>query len=193
MVCTDVIFFLLHKDTVTFFTQTNVVNKFWHFIFNIDAMNTAPDSIVVREATLADVETLRRFEQGVIHAERPFDVTIADDPILYYDLEAMIAAPHIALMVAVWNDHVVGSGYARIEDARPYLRHRQHAYLGFMYVVPEHRGKGINQKIIQALKQWSASRGITELLLEVYDGNIPAIRAYEKIGFKRFLITMRLA
>ena len=86
---------------------------------------------------------------------------------------------------------LIGSGYARIEASKHYLLHTRHAYLGFMYVVPEHRGKGVNQLIIEALKQWSLSQNITELRLDVYSENQPAINAYEKAGFTKYLIEMR--
>ena len=148
--------------------------------------------ILVRTATLSDLPTLRSFEQGVILAERPLDPQIKNDPVHYYDIEEMIAAPHIEIVVAELDGEPVGSGYARIENARHYLKHQQHAYLGFMYVKPEHRGRGINQKVIETLKQWAISQNITELRLDVYDENIPAIKAYEKVGFKKHLIAMRL-
>jgi len=77
--------------------------------------------IITRKATLNDIEMLRRFEQGVISAERPFDPTLKKDPITYYDLEYMIDAPHIELIVAELNGELVGCGYARIETARHYL------------------------------------------------------------------------
>ena len=148
--------------------------------------------ILVRTATLSDLGTLRSFEQGVIVAERPFDPQIKNDPVHYYDIEEMIAASHIEIVVAELDGEPVGSGYARIENARHYLKHQQHAYLGFMYVKPQHRGRGINQKVIETLKQWAIYQNITELRLDVYDENIPAIKAYEKVGFKKHLIAMRL-
>ena len=43
----------------------------------------------IRTATLDDLETLYRFEQGIILAERPFDPTLAKDPISYYDLKEL--------------------------------------------------------------------------------------------------------
>jgi len=58
-------------------------------------------------------------------------------------------------------------------------------------VLPEHRGKGVNQKIIDVLTEWATSRGVTECRLEVYFDNAPAIKAYEKVGFKSHMITMR--
>ena len=149
--------------------------------------------IVTRKATLSDLPTLRRFEQGVIAAERPFDCQIKEDPVHYYDLENMIEASHIELVVAELDGEVVGSGYARIENARHFLKHQLHAYLGFMFVDPAYRGKGVNKEIIEALKNWAISQGITEMLLEVYDGNLPAIKAYEKVGFSKQLISMRMA
>ena len=147
---------------------------------------------VIREATAADLETLYRFEQAVITAERPFDTTLAEDPINYYDLEFMIEADHIRLLVAELDGLLIGSGYARIEKADAFLKHKQHAYLGFMYVEPAYRGKGVNQMIVQALKEWSLSRGVSELRLEVYCDNAAAVKAYEKIGFSKLLYTMRM-
>ncbi|MDR6563322.1 MULTISPECIES: GNAT family N-acetyltransferase [unclassified Arcicella] len=148
--------------------------------------------IIIRKATFDDLETLYRFEQGVIEAERPFDKTLKNGLIHYYDLEGMITASHIELLVADLEGELIGSGYARIEDAKPYLQHPKHGYLGFMYVDPNHRGKGVNMKIIQALKEWARSQNISELRLDVYHDNISAIKAYEKIGFSKHMIEMRL-
>ncbi|HLX65658.1 MAG TPA: GNAT family N-acetyltransferase [Puia sp.] len=154
--------------------------------------------IAVRPATTADLPTLLRFEQGMISAERPMDPTIQDGPIHYYDLNKMLASPHIHLVVAeiadATTDHptLIGSGYARIDPSRHYLKHTHHAYCGFMYVDPAHRGKGVNQLIIDALKAWASSKNLTELRLDVYTTNDTAIRAYEKAGFTPYLINMRM-
>jgi ribosomal protein S18 acetylase RimI-like enzyme len=147
--------------------------------------------LTIRTATPDDLPTLRAFEQGVIRAERPFDPTLGPDPLRYYDLEGMITATHIELIVAMLGDEIVGSGYARIERGRPYLNHQYHAYIGFMYVVPQHRGKGIANAVLEALQQWSVKQGITEMQLDVYYENTSAIKAYEKAGFIKHLITMR--
>ncbi|MDQ6903891.1 MAG: GNAT family N-acetyltransferase [Bacteroidota bacterium] len=150
------------------------------------------DEIIVRTAVEEDLQTLLEFEQGVISAERPFDPTLKPGKINYYDLKEMMENPDVELMVALSGNEIVGSGYARIEDVKNYLQHPQHAYLGFMYVKPECRGKGVNQKIIEGLKQWSLKRGLKEMRLDVYEENIPAIKAYERVGFSKHLIEMRL-
>ncbi|HLA94714.1 MAG TPA: GNAT family N-acetyltransferase [Pyrinomonadaceae bacterium] len=150
------------------------------------------EEITIRTATANDLDALLGFEQGVIEAERPFDVTLKDGAIHYYDLEGLIAASNVELVVAELNGEVVGSGYARIEESKPYLKHDQHAYLGFMYTVPEHRGKGVNKTVMKALEQWSISKGIMEMRLEVYTNNLAAIKAYEKAGFTEHMLEMRL-
>jgi len=150
------------------------------------------EQIIIRKATLKDVDTLLVFEQGVISAERPFDPTLKPGHTNYYDIEMMITASHVQMLVAELNNELIGCGYARIEDAKPYLQHPQHAYLGFMYVVPAQRGKGINKLIIDALAAWSLSQHITELRLDVYHQNEAAIKAYEKCGFTKHMIAMRM-
>lgn len=150
------------------------------------------EQIITRTATLADLDTLLEFEQGIIQAERPFDPTLKDGHINYYDIATMIEVPHVEVMVAEVSSEIIGSGYARIEDSKVYLKHPKHAYLGFMYVKPGHRGKGVNKKVIAALQQWAIARGITEFRLDVYNDNQPAVKAYEKIGFIKHLIEMRM-
>ena len=61
-----------------------------------------------------------------------------------------------------------------------------------MFVEPEYRGQRINQLIVDGLIQWSRSKGVYEIILDVYDGNTAAIRAYEKVGFEKNLVQMRL-
>ncbi len=150
------------------------------------------DTIHVRKATINDLDTLLHFEQGIMEAERPFDETLKQKDAHYYDLRTMLHSDAVELVIAELNQEPVGCGYARIEKAKPYNKHEQYAYLGFMYVLPEHRGKGINQRIVEALKAWSLSKGLTELRLEVYFQNEAAIKAYEKAGFSKLMIEMRM-
>lgn len=147
--------------------------------------------VIVRTAESADLEKLLEFEQGVIDTERLLDVTLKRESTRYYDMAAMLAAPHIRVVVAELDGELIGSGYARIEESKPYLTHDRHSYMGFMFTVPEHRGKGVNQKIIESLEQWSRAQGVTEMRLEVYVENSSAIRAYEKIGYSASILKMR--
>ena len=149
-------------------------------------------NIIIREAIPGDLNALLECEQGIVRYERPFDGTLRDGEIHYYNLAEMIVADHVHVVVAEVDGKIVGSGYARIEKANPYHKHEDYAYLGCMYVEPEMRGKGINSLVLEALKNWCRSKNITELRLEVYTYNEPAIKAYEKAGFKPILTWMRM-
>ncbi len=150
------------------------------------------DDIRIREAVLNDLETLLYFEKELIKAERPFDECIREDPVCYYDLRTLIEDKEVAVIVAEYQGKIISSGYAHSKKARAYLDHENYAYLGFMYTLPEFRGRGINLMIIEYLTTWALSKGFIELRLTVYDKNQPAIRAYEKAGFKKHIIEMRL-
>jgi GNAT superfamily N-acetyltransferase len=149
--------------------------------------------ILIRTATLLDLETLLTFEQGIIETERPFDATLKEGRISYYDLKEMITQNDCEIAVAELNGQIIASGYATIENSKSYLKHEKHVHLGFMFVSPVHRGKGINKLIIEFLQQWAVSKNIHELRLEVYFENTSAIQAYEKIGFHKHMIEMRMS
>ncbi|RYD91493.1 MAG: GNAT family N-acetyltransferase [Sphingobacteriales bacterium] len=147
---------------------------------------------IIRKATLNDKPTLLQFEQGVVEAERPFTPEMKAGEQQYYDLDRLLTSPDAYLVVADLNGELIASGYARIDQSKPYLKHAEEAYLGFMYVLPQHRGKGVNRLVIDGLKRWALSRKVTELRLEVYSENAPAIKAYEKFGFTPYLLQMRM-
>ncbi len=134
---------------------------------------------------------LQQFEQGVITAERPFDVTLRREPVRYYDIPALIDAPTATLLVGVLNGDVIACGFARLESSAGFQRHTRHAYLGFIYVKPEHRGKRYSAEILSALKRWIRARGITEVRLEAYVANTSAITSYERAGFEKHTVIMR--
>jgi RimJ/RimL family protein N-acetyltransferase len=146
---------------------------------------------ITRKATLKDLPTLLKFEQGVIEAERPLDPTIKDGKINYYDISDLITNKNSAVFVVEINNDIVASGYVKIKDDKHYLKHKKQGYLGFMFVPETKRGKGLNQLIIDALLNWCKEKNIFEIRLDVYEDNLPAIRAYEKVGFKKHMINMR--
>ena len=146
---------------------------------------------ITRVATPTDLPTLLAFEQGIIAAERPFDSTMRPDPISYYDIGSLIASPDADVIVAELNGSLIGSGFALKKASRHYTTPAYHAYLGFMYVVPEQRGQGVIQLILKDLLSWARDNGLLEIRLTVYPGNNSAIRAYEKIGFDPHILEMR--
>ena len=146
----------------------------------------------IRKATLKDVPILLKFEQDLINVERPMDPTLKDGHISYYDVSEFIRQDDSELLVAEFEGEIAASGYAQIKSDKHYLKHNRQGYLGFMFVSEEHRGKGLNNQITNALFKWCKSKGVLEIKLDVYADNPSAIKAYQKVGFKKHLINMRL-
>jgi GNAT superfamily N-acetyltransferase len=61
-----------------------------------------------------------------------------------------------------------------------------------MFTKEDYRGKGVNKTIMNYLYDWSLSKGIYEIRLEVYPSNDAAIKSYEKVGMRATMHTMRI-
>ena len=153
---------------------------------------TKISSPIIREATAADLPILLDFEQALIAYERPFAPNLRKEKISYYDLSAYIKATDIRVVVAEIAGQLVGSGYALIKENKAYKAPQFYVYLGFMYVVPEYRGQGINGQIMNDLIDWGKAQGYTEFQLDVYAENESALKAYAKAGLVPEILTMRI-
>lgn len=154
-------------------------------------MNENRKDITIRPAVNADLPRLAEFLQFLVIAERPFDPTLKEGEIFYYDIAKLILDSKSEVLVIEFEGQLAGCGYAQIREAKPYQKHELFGYLGFMYVDPEFRGKGLNGLLINELNKWVLSQGITEVRLEVYHDNEAAVNAYKKAGFKPIVTTMR--
>ena len=148
--------------------------------------------ISTRPAKIDDLKALQEFEQGIIKVERPLDPFLKAGRIYYYNIEELITAENVNLLVAVSNNEIIGSGYVRIEKSSEYHKNKKNGYVGFIYVKPEFRGKRINTIILESLKHWAKKRGLIELRLDVYHNNTSAIKSYERFGFNKSMINMRM-
>ena len=149
------------------------------------------NSLVIRTAHNDDISQLKAFEQGVIKAERPFDDTLNQGHIQYYDIDSLICDDQIELVVGEIDQQIIACGYAKIMKAKAYVQYSFYSYLGFMYVAPSNRGAGINKRLINHLAHWSQEQCVFHLHLDVYRDNETAVRAYEKYGFRPYTMEMR--
>jgi GNAT superfamily N-acetyltransferase len=149
------------------------------------------DNLVIRQATIEELDTLLSFEQGIIEYERSMLPDMMTGHFNYYDLKELIENDDSKVLVAAVDGKLVASGYAKLKKSLNYLTHEFHSFLGFMFVSPDFRGEGINGKIIDQLTIWSKKKGATVLCLTVFAQNQSGIRAYEKIGFDKNVIEMR--
>jgi GNAT superfamily N-acetyltransferase len=149
-------------------------------------------NVIIRQALIEDRAALLMLEQQIIMVERPFNSAIKANHAVYYDLDNLFVDDTAILMVADLAGQIIGTGYAQVRDSKTSLKHSKHAYLGFMFVVAEFRGLGINKLIMEKLIDWSKKQGVLDIYLDVYNANHAAIRAYEKVGFAKSKVEMKL-
>ena len=53
-----------------------------------------------------------------------------------------------------------------------------------VFVFPEHRKKGLAEKLLLGVIEDAKNRNVDKIFLEVRESNVPAISLYEKLGFK---------
>ena len=110
--------------------------------------------IKLREAKIKDLSTLLEFEKSLIEYERAFTPNLKKSDFNYYDLESYIKNPEISVVVAEKENSLIASGYALIRLNKTYKNPSHIVFLGFMYVVPNYRGKEVNKKILDYLLDW---------------------------------------
>jgi len=59
------------------------------------------------------------------------------------------------------------------------------AHVISMWVAPSHRGTGLSSSLLDAIRKWAQTQGITVLRLGVISNNATAIKFYERYGFTR--------
>lgn len=148
-------------------------------------------NIKIRKATPEDLSILLDFEQQLIAVERPMDISLEQHKrINYYDISAYINSETAQLYVATIANEIIASGYGLIKNNETKFAYREHGYIGFIFVKEEFRGRGISKLIFKAIFDWFRTKNIKEVKLTVYEENPSAIKAYEKLGFKKNLIEM---
>lgn len=61
---------------------------------------------------------------------------------------------------------------------------RDAAWLISMWVAPEARGRGVGDRLIEAVVGWARENGYPRVLLDVADENAPAVALYARHGFE---------
>jgi ribosomal protein S18 acetylase RimI-like enzyme len=59
-------------------------------------------------------------------------------------------------------------------------------YISAVGVRPAYRRRGIAQKLVEATNEMIRTRGGDKVLLDMTDGNMPAYKLYEKLGFEHY-------
>ena len=138
-------------------------------------------ALTTRPATADDIPLLRDLAERIW---RVAYVEIIPPEQIEYMLGWMYGAAQIALELGegvVWE--------LAIADERPVgffsitFKESPRAKLQRLYLLPECQGAGLGQAMLRRVHELAASRGASEIWLQVNKQNTRAIRAYESAGY----------
>jgi RimJ/RimL family protein N-acetyltransferase len=137
-------------------------------------------TLTLRRLTPADAPALRalRIEAFTLHP-REFRSSPEDEaaqPLAA--LEAQLARD---LFLGLFDGEALAGAGALVIEPRLKLAHK--GWIGGMYVREGHRGKGDAERLLRALLA-KAEGKVEVIYLTVSAGNGPALRLYERLGFK---------
>ena len=143
------------------------------------------NGITIRHAISADVISYRELRlEALRNHPTAFGADYEENlhkPLSYWEERLNENAEAQAKFVAEQSGQLIGmAGIFRSMSKKSY----HSADLVGVYVKPEWRGKNISEMLIRACLNWAAEKNITIVKLGAVTDNLPAIRVYERCGFK---------
>lgn len=71
-----------------------------------------------------------------------------------------------------------------VGNAIDQVRADRHAHIFILYVVPEHRRRGIGTALMKYIENWAVQRGDRQIGLQVFQSNTPALNLYNQLGYQ---------
>ncbi|RPJ24604.1 MAG: GNAT family N-acetyltransferase [Chloroflexi bacterium] len=150
-------------------------------------LTTERGEILIREAKPADAVQFRELRLGALQ-DSPIAFTAdyqknLSHSLKYWEDMLTMQADESTIFLAEHKSKLIGmTGIAR--GSSPKTRHG--AWIWGVYVKPEWRGLHIAEEFINACCAWAKARKIVLAKLGVAAVNQPAIRCYERCGFKTY-------
>ena len=135
-------------------------------------------TVSIRPATRNDVPVIAELIRGLARFEKLEHEVVMTEDMLTAGLFG--ERPYAEVLLADDEEQTVG--FALFFHNFSTFLGRPGIYLEDLFVVPEHRGKGIGQLLLATLARLAVERGCGRLEWAVLDWNQEAIRFYERLG-----------
>jgi ribosomal protein S18 acetylase RimI-like enzyme len=93
----------------------------------------------------------------------------------FIDFQNSVGGDMRNVIVALSDKHIIGY-------VNPVVDGRE-GWIGGVGVIPSARGKGVGKMLMTAAEDFCREKGVSEVSLEVIEGNLRAQRLYEKLGY----------
>ena len=136
--------------------------------------------ISIRKATAADVEALVPLLADLFSIEADFRPDVERQR---RGLALLLAAPAQSLVLVAERGGEV-AGMVTVQLVVSTAEGALSGLLEDMVVAPAARGRGIGRRLLEAAESWTRERGATRLQLLADRENGPALRFYERMGWR---------
>jgi RimJ/RimL family protein N-acetyltransferase len=138
---------------------------------------------VIERASLGDTQAIHSY-LNKIAADKLDVLFLRPNGFPFDQVKKLIERSHESMdnlfLVAKTRSDILGtltfSRYSKMET--------RHSGDFGMSIHPDHRRKGIGNRLIEELESWAHANGLSKIELQVWSNNIPAIRLYEKLGYE---------
>lgn len=159
-------------------------------------MMNQTSSLVVRRATNADLPSLGRLGALLVQQHHDFDArrflaASRRTPDHYAEfLGAQLDDPDVLLLVAEQDGRVIGYTFTALEGYDYKSLRGPAALLHDVLVDPDHRGRGVGQRLLDETLSMMQARGARQIVLATAERNESAQRLFARMGFRPTMIEM---
>jgi GNAT superfamily N-acetyltransferase len=157
--------------------------------------------VTIRRAGLADIRLLDKFQKQFYKELR--EIVSRENPLLKAYLKPSrqghrfvvkllrkwIRSKNALVLIAEEESNPIGFTTVSIEK-HPILGLKRYGYIGFMFMKPRHRSKGISSLLMKETLAWLARRRVKHVGLSVEMENKYAHAIYRRWGFRSFSVFM---
>ena len=158
----------------------------------IHSLSTSRGAVVIRQAIPEDAPQFRELRVGALqNSPTAFSMDYEkalDQPLKHWEDMLTMNDQQSSIFFAEHDHQLIGmTGIARGRSQKT----RHSADVWGVYVIPAWRGLHIAEEMIRSCLAWAKARNVVIARLGVTTTNQPAIRCYERCGFKIYATESR--
>lgn len=143
------------------------------------------NSFNIRKATKTDLNRIIELGGMLQKESKEYEPTLLfDEQSAYTHYQGELENDNALIIAAITNDEIVGYQYSFITILDYLSRGNIECTLEALYVLPEHRGKGIAKQLVNTSERWAIEeKRVNRIKANIYSGNTASEQLHLKRGF----------
>ncbi len=152
--------------------------------------------VIIRNAKVSDINTIVEMQGNLADYHRKLDKYFRPGKEISKSfrkyLKVLMKKKNAKVLVAEYESKVVGYTIGKIEKSKVSIVPKKIGKITDLFILPEHRNKGIGKALVSELIQWFKKRKIEYVEIGVHSKNKLALTFWKKHGFKEYMKIMRI-